>query len=69
MVCRISLFLSTVMEAGMVVVSRKMPRNVSEVDGPSALSAFFGGVYFITLVIHLGHVLGAARRTCWPCCK
>ena len=46
MACRISLFLSIVMEACMVVVSSKIPRNVSRVDGPSSLSGLVGAFIF-----------------------
>ena len=42
MALRISVFRSAVMEACMEVVSRRMPRNVREVEGPSSFSTFVG---------------------------
>ena len=39
-------FLSAVMLASIVTVSRCMPRNVSDVDGPSIFDVFTGALMF-----------------------
>ena len=42
--CRSSVFLSAVMEACIVVVSRSIPRKVRVVEGPSCLLGFVGAL-------------------------